>query len=59
MSRVALRCPDCGYWRVYMGRGRCRCGSYLIHHTGRSVTLDPTVRYWDMRDPDHPRLIAS
>lgn len=32
--QVALRCPECGRCRVYNGRGRCRCGAYLIDHTG-------------------------
>lgn len=29
---VALQCPDCQMHTVFSGRGRCICGTYLIHH---------------------------
>ena len=57
MSYVALKCPDCGRLTTYNGRGRCRCGSYLIHHFSGSVFIDPEGRTWDMRDEDDPVLL--
>lgn len=53
---VAVRCPDCGYTKVVSGRGRCRCGAYLLHHMARTFIASGKGRVWDVsRDP--PRLI--
>ena len=57
MSHVALKCPDCERLTTYNGRGRCRCGSYLIHHFKGSVYIDPERKTWDMSDGDNPLLI--
>ena len=65
MSHDVLQCPDCRRkdprtgWKVYNGRGRCRCGSYLIHHFSGSVFIDPERRTWDMRDEENPVLLES
>ena len=63
MAHVVLQCPDCKSrdertgWNTYNGRGRCRCGSYLIHHFSGSVIIDPERNTWDMRDEDNPVLL--
>ena len=63
MAHVVLQCPDCKSrdertgWKTYDGRGRCRCGSYLIHHFSGSVIIDPERNTWDMRDEDNPVLL--
>ena len=63
MAHVVLQCPDCKSrdrrtgWRTYLGRGRCRCGSYLIHHFKGEVIINPEGRTWDMRDASNPVLI--
>jgi hypothetical protein len=63
MAHVVLQCPDCKSrdertgWKTYNGRGKCRCGSYLIHHFSGSVTINPERNTWDMRDEDNPVLL--
>ncbi len=59
MTHVAVVCPDCQRWFVVNGRGRCRCGSYLIHHIGKAKVIDPTDPrpVWDVHDHDHPKQI--
>ncbi len=39
MSFVALECPECGRATTFNGRGRCRCGAYLVHHMGKSFPI--------------------
>lgn len=44
---VALTCPECKRQQVFSGRGRCRCGAYLIHHFNRRMCLpDGRVYAW-------------
>ena len=63
MAHVVLQCPDCKSrdertgWKTYNGRGKCRCGSYLIHHFSGSVIINPERNTWDMRDEDNPVLL--
>ena len=63
MAHVVLQCPDCKSrdertgWKTYNGRGKCRCGSYLIHHFSGSVIINPGRNTWDMRDEDNPVLL--
>ena len=56
MSFVALTCPECGYLKTYNGRGKCRCGVYLIHHATGSVLLTGKGRVWVMNEA-RPRLL--
>ena len=63
MTHVVLQCPDCKErdpwtgWKTYNGRGRCRCGSYLVHHFSGEVVINPEGRTWDMSDESDPILI--
>ena len=38
---VPLRCPLCDRMRAYNGRGRCRCGAYLVDHLGNPMYFAP------------------
>jgi hypothetical protein len=50
MSQTAVRCPECDRGFVINGRGRCRCGAYLVHHTPRAYLTD----HDDLLPPDGP-----
>ena len=51
MSFVTVKCPDCERQTVFNGRGRCRCGTYLVHHFEGHSMLLPDLRTW-IRQPD-------
>ena len=63
MAHVVLQCPDCKKLdkrtgnKVYNGRGKCRCGSYLVHHFAGLLYADPEINTWDMSDEDNPKLV--
>lgn len=62
---TTLKCPDCGYMKVYNGHGTCRCGAYLIkywegmyrHH--RSLGLPFGRRCWGFSDDSPPTLLKG
>jgi hypothetical protein len=56
---VAMTCPECGHQRCFNGRGLCRCGVYLIHHTGRPATIDPDRKTFVMTDVGWRRLLNA
>lgn len=48
MAHVTVDCPECRRCFVVNGRGRCRCGAYLIDHIGRGKAkyiFDPERTY--------------
>jgi len=49
MTHVVVTCPECNYSKVINGRGRCRCGAYLIHHqkTPKYFTDEERVYVWE------------
>lgn len=58
---VTLICPDCGYHKVYNGRGYCRCGSYHLAYwkwmsKGATVVLPYGKTIWLWDDIKKPRL---
>lgn len=42
---VAVECPECGRGFAVNGRGQCRCGAYLVHHSEGAMWRD---RMWNM-----------
>jgi hypothetical protein len=46
MSVEVVTCPDCGHTFCVNGRGRCRCGAYLVHHAASSFTLRDRTWFW-------------
>ena len=65
MSLVAVSCPVCGYQKVVSGRGRCRCGVYLIHHWARMrkgaklFLPEGCIYYWNETDRGWRELRAG
>jgi hypothetical protein len=63
MAHIVLQCPDCRQrdnrtgWKTINGRGKCRCGSYLVHHFSGLLYADPEINTWDMSDEDNPKLV--
>ena len=55
--KVALKCPECGYRKVYDGRGACRCGVYLVHHFDGSFVI--TRKTYRIEDGDKATLLAE
>lgn len=50
MSIVAVTCPSCRRSFCINGRGKCRCGVYLVHHTKKNfhklLPADMPVYVW-------------
>jgi len=48
MAHTTVKCPECLHQFVVNGRGYCRCGCYLIHHTGKPayITDEQRVYFW-------------
>jgi hypothetical protein len=54
MTHVVVDCPECGRHFVVNGRGKCRCGVYLLDHMAKSFTL---TRRTYVREDNEWRLL--
>lgn len=56
---VTIKCPDCGYHKVVNGRGRCRCGTYLINHFADKSIFLPDGRVWVIYSDGTTKLLSD
>jgi hypothetical protein len=47
VSRIVVSCPECKRDACINGRGKCRCGAYLVHHSRGSFTMPDRTWFWD------------